>query len=124
MTVLKKPKTNINTAFVRGRLSTSLMRRTMKNYEIPYICELCKCEPYTRGEDIPNGQAGEWYFNNHKVQLQVDHRYGRNGDHLDDSKWNLRWLCGTCHAQMTSSNDYTLGQRDVKAIVEALLSCD
>ena len=56
----------------------------------------------------------KWLWNGNILQLQVDHKFGRNADNTDDELWNLQFLCPNCH-DFKSRNQRHLkpGWRDI-----------
>ena len=58
---------------------STVRRRFIK--QSTYICGVC-------------GNDGNWQ--NRPIQLHMDHI---SGDHTDNRKQNLRWLCPNCHQQ-------------------------
>jgi 5-methylcytosine-specific restriction endonuclease McrA len=65
----------------KSRTNTALLRRAMFEYGFPYQCGICGC-------------SCEWNSNN--LLLQIDHI---DGDFLNNSPENLRFLCPNCHSQ-------------------------
>ncbi len=64
-----------------GKKGAHLLRRALVQSGREYLCEAC-------------GQDDEW--NGKVIVLQVDHK---NGDHNDNNKENIRFLCPNCHSQ-------------------------
>lgn len=52
-----------------------------RNNILPYVCHLCKMEPFWNGKELV---------------LQIDHINGINNDNRIE---NLRFLCPNCHSQ-------------------------
>jgi 5-methylcytosine-specific restriction endonuclease McrA len=58
-----------------------IRRYIIKHNLLPYVCVKCKNEGTWQGEELV---------------LELDHI---NGDCLNNSLENLRWLCPNCHTQ-------------------------
>lgn len=63
------------------RRGTPILRRAMLESGVPHECALC-------------GQGPEWQ--ERRLTLVIDHI---NGDWLDNTLGNVRFLCPNCHAQ-------------------------
>ena len=87
----------------RKELSTRL-RRAMIEHGIPYSCRECGLGPLWNGK---------------KLTLTIDHI---NGNNLDNSPNNVRFLCPNCHSQ--TENFGVLNRKDLIVPKERLeLSC-
>jgi transposase-like protein len=68
----------------------TLKKRIQKSGLIDYKCQEC-------------GLEGEWFGK--KIQLQLDHKNGKNDDNRIE---NLRYLCPNCHSQ---TETYCIGNK-------------
>ena len=85
---------------VGRREITSILRRALIESGVQECCGEC-------------GLSKIW--NNKKIVLQIDHK---NGDGLDNSKENLRFLCPNCHSQTSNyaiKNSKVYGTRKLKS---------
>lgn len=73
------------TVLVRNRTGrrevAGILRNAMTDFGIPYECSIC-------------GQKPLW--NSKPLRIQVDHI---NGDNIDNTPENIRFLCPNCHSQ-------------------------
>lgn len=65
------------------RLKASLLRRALDEINVSYECDSCK--------------INSW--NSKKLTLQIDHI---DGNYLNNTKENLRYLCPNCHSQTSN----------------------
>lgn len=80
-----------------GREDAFILRRALLESGRAYSCEKCNI-------------GSEW--NGQELRLQVDHI---NGDFLDNSSENLRFLCPNCHSQTNGYN----GSRGIAGLVSS-----
>lgn len=98
--VRTKPADKIFTE--NSNASASYVRKLiLKHNLIEYICQSCN---------------NEGYWNNEKLNLQLDHI---NGIREDQRLENLRWLCPNCHSQTETycsknSNKKKISDQDLK----------
>ena len=87
----KKPE-EILIIYPKGndRIRASFLRRALLEIGRSYTCSIC---------GIDN-------WNDSQIQLEVDHI---NGDYLDCTKENLRFICPNCHSQ---TDNYKNKRRD------------
>jgi len=88
-----------------GRRSVLILREKLEVSGREYICELCRCEGMTP-------EHGKWLWRDWPLVLQVDHINGIDGTDNQDRLENLRYLCPSCHSQM--SNYCRKGIKDKK----------
>jgi hypothetical protein len=88
----------------RRKEDTNILRRALIESGRKYKCEKC-------------GIGNIW--NNEKLCIQIDHI---NGDCLNNTKENLRFLCPNCHSQTN-----TFGSKNIKSVlykrIEITKSC-
>lgn len=94
--------------FKIGFVSSSQLRKYFREYGTDYCCSKC--------------QASEWL--GEPLTLELDHK---NGDRMNNSIANLRWLCPNCHSQtetFKSRNSGGCGSKRVsdELFVEAIKS--
>lgn len=66
--------------------SQKTLRRFYHKENIPYVCSICRQEPFWNGQELT---------------LILDHINGKNHD---DRLENLRWVCPNCNMQLPTTN--------------------
>lgn len=90
--------------FSRGpvRANDTLIRAILIKNLKPYCCDVCK--------------LGDWL--NNKIVLELDHI---NGDRLDNTLQNLRFLCPNCHSQTKTFRGRNINKGNKKVSDEDLI---
>ncbi|MFF8829802.1 HNH endonuclease [Streptomyces sp. NPDC015131] len=81
------------------RTKTAMLRRALDDLDVPRVCVACGVGDVWQGK---------------RLVLEIDHS---NGDHLDNRRENLRYLCPSCHSQTkTFSNRSRLTSADQRPV--------